>query len=90
MQETQVQSLGQEDSLEKEMATHCSILAWQIPWTKEAAGLPGVVKSQKQLSNWALPYIIQINSKDLLYSTKNYIQHLIISYNEKESEKEYI
>ena len=33
MQETQVQSLGQEDSLEEEMATHSSILAWEIPWT---------------------------------------------------------
>ena len=32
-QETQVQSLGQEDTLEKEMATHSSILAWEIPWT---------------------------------------------------------
>ena len=32
MQETQVQSLGQEDPLEKEMATHSSILAWRIPW----------------------------------------------------------
>ena len=37
MQETQVQSLGQEDPLEKEMATHSSILAWRIPWT-EAPG----------------------------------------------------
>ena len=35
MQETQVQSLGQEDPLEKEMATHSSILAWEIPWTGE-------------------------------------------------------
>ena len=35
MQKTQVQSLGQEDSLEKEMATHPSILAWRIPWTRE-------------------------------------------------------
>jgi len=32
-QETQVQSLGREDTLEKEMATHSSILAWEIPWT---------------------------------------------------------
>ena len=39
MQETQVQSLGQEDSLEKEMATHSSILAWRIPWTEEPGGL---------------------------------------------------
>ena len=34
IQETQVQSLGQEDLLEKEMATHSVILAWRIPWTK--------------------------------------------------------
>ena len=42
MQETQVQSLGQEDSLEKGMATHSSILAWKIPWTEE----PGRLHSQ--------------------------------------------
>ena len=35
MQETWVRSLDQEDSLEKEMATHFSILAWKIPWTEE-------------------------------------------------------
>ena len=39
MQETQAQSLGQEDPLEKEMATHSSILAWEIPWTEEPASL---------------------------------------------------
>ena len=39
MQETQVQSLGQEDPLEKEMATQTSILAWEIPWTEEPEGL---------------------------------------------------
>ena len=38
MGETQVQSLGQEDLLEKEMATHSSILAWKIPWTEEPGG----------------------------------------------------
>ena len=37
--ETEVQSLGQEDPLEKEMATHSSILAWEIPWTEEPGGL---------------------------------------------------
>ena len=41
MQETWVQSLGQEDPLEKEMATHSSILAWTIPWTEE----PGKLQS---------------------------------------------
>ena len=35
MQETQIRSLGQKDSLEKGMATHSSILAWGIPWTEE-------------------------------------------------------
>ena len=39
MQETWVQSLGQEDPLEKEMATHSGILAWRIPWTEEPGGL---------------------------------------------------
>ena len=39
MQETQVPSLGQEDSSEKGMATHSSIVAWRIPWTKEPGGL---------------------------------------------------
>ena len=38
-QENQVQSLGQEDPLEKEMATHSSILAWRIPWTEEIGSL---------------------------------------------------
>ena len=39
MQETQVQSLGWEDPLEKEMATRSSILAWETPWTEEPGGL---------------------------------------------------
>jgi len=39
VQETCVQSLGQEDSLEKEMATHSNILAWRNPWAKEPGGL---------------------------------------------------
>ena len=52
-QETQVQSLGGEDPLEKEMATYSSILAWEIPWTEELDGLQsmGSQKSQIQLRN---------------------------------------
>ena len=47
MQETRVQSLGQEDPLEKGMAIHSSILAWRIPWTEEPGGLVhGVTKSR--------------------------------------------
>ena len=40
--ETQVGSLGQEDPLEKEMATHSSILAWKIPWTEKLGGLQSI------------------------------------------------
>ena len=39
MHKTQVQSLGWEDPLEKEIATHCSVLAWRVPWTEEPGGL---------------------------------------------------
>ena len=39
MQDTRVQSLGWEDLLEKETATHSSILAWEVPWTEEPGGL---------------------------------------------------
>ena len=53
MQEMWVQSLGQEDLLEKEMTTHFSILAWEILWTEEAGGLQSMrsQKSWTQLSN---------------------------------------
>ena len=42
-QGTQIQSLGQENPLEKGMATHSSILAWRIPWTEEPGGLQSMV-----------------------------------------------
>ena len=48
----QVQSLGGEDPLEKGMATHCSILAWKIPWTEESGGLQSMEsRSQTRLSD---------------------------------------
>ena len=47
MWETQVLSLGQEGSLEKEMGNYSSILAWRIPWIKELDGLRGCKKSQR-------------------------------------------
>ena len=52
-QEMRVQSLGQEDRLEEEMATHFSILAWEIPWTEE----PGELQSMESLGiryDWQL------------------------------------
>ena len=53
MKETQVASLGWEDPLEKGMAAHSSILAWQIPWIEEPGGLQsmGSQKSQTRLSD---------------------------------------
>ena len=52
MQETWVQSLGQEDPLEEVMATHSSILAWRIPWTEE----PGGLQSMRLSSRTAYPF----------------------------------
>ena len=51
MQETQVQSLGQEDPLEKGMATHSSILAWRIPWTEDLGRLQSM-GSQRVRQDW--------------------------------------
>ena len=52
MQETWLQSLGWEDLLEKEMATHSSVLAWRVPWTEEPGGLQSF-GSQRVRHNWA-------------------------------------
>ena len=53
MQETWVRSLGWEDSLEKEMATHSSILAWKIPWVEEPGRLQAMgLQSQTRLSDF--------------------------------------
>ena len=79
MQETWVQSLGWEDPLEKEMATHSSILAWEIPWTEEPGRLQshGVARVRHDLVtkppwltagfNFYLPILI---SSSLTISTK--------------------
>ena len=48
MQQTWVQSLGQEDPLEKQMATHSSVLVWRIPWTEEPGGLQGYPPGHKE------------------------------------------
>ena len=52
MQEMWVQSLGQEDPLEKEITTHSSILAWKIPWTEEPGGL------QPRVANFPIVYFL--------------------------------
>ena len=52
MQETQVQSLGREDPLEKGMATRSIVLAWRIPWTEDPGGLQSI-GLQRVWHNWA-------------------------------------
>ena len=64
MQETLVQSLGQEDSLEKGMATHSSIFAWRIPWTEE----PGRLQSME--SDWVTNTHISESEINLKLSEK--------------------
>ena len=56
--ETQVQSLGREDTLEKETATHSSILAWRIPWAEEPGRLQstGSLKSRTRLSDFTFTF----------------------------------
>ena len=62
MQDTRVRSLGQEDLLEKEMTTHSSILAWEIPWTEEPGGLPamGSQESDHDLVTKLSPLMLQV------------------------------
>ena len=62
MRETQVQSLGWEDLLEKEMATHSSILAWRIPWREE----PGRLQSTRSQSQTRLSYIKKKNVVEVM------------------------
>ena len=52
MNETQVQSLILEDALENEMATHSSVLAWEIPWTEKPDGLQSVGMKESQIRQW--------------------------------------
>ena len=50
VQETQIQFLGQEDALKKEMATHSSILAWEIPWAEKPGGLQSMGSQESDLT----------------------------------------
>ena len=70
MRETWVRSLGWEDPLEKEMATHSSILAWRIPWTEEPGGLQST-GSQRVGHDWATSLSLWL-CKMLLWIWKNF------------------
>ena len=71
MQETWVQSLGREDSLEKEMATHSGILAWRIPWREEPGRLHGVARVVHDLATKPPPPLVVV-----MYSFRNF-DHII-------------
>ena len=68
MQETWVQSLGQEDPLEKPMATHSSILAWVIPWTEEPGGLQSM-ESQSWTTAEHLTFCENLTREKLIYNS---------------------
>ena len=68
MQETQVQSLGPEDPLEEEMATHSSILAWEIPWDGEPGELQSI-GSQRVEYDWATEHVHTHQAYRLVYPT---------------------
>ena len=65
MKETRVQPLGREDLLEKEIATHSSILAWKIPWTEEPGRLQSM-GSQRVIHNWVTSLIF--NDRGTVYN----------------------
>ena len=60
MQETRVRSLGREDTLEKEMATHSSILVWRIPWTEEPGGYSPSGRKESDTTEWLVPLLLSV------------------------------
>ena len=81
MRETWVLSLGQEDPLEKEMATHSSILAWRIPWMEESGGLPSTESQSRawlsDLTNYTSETVLIKATNDFLIAkSKDYFLHL--------------
>ena len=86
--ETQVQFLGREDPLEKEMAIHSSTLAWKIPWTEEPDRLhtvSGVTKSRTRLSNFTFTFtliwqmLLNAHSVQLLHGEKNTALRFVVT-----------
>ena len=88
MQETWVQSLHQEDSLEKRLAPHSSILAWRIPWTEEPSGLQSMGHKELDMTEkpnfhfhlqyssvLALHEILCVSSWEVIYHTHRYAKY---------------
>ena len=74
MRETWVPSVGREDPLEKEMATHSSILAWRIPWTEEPGGLQQ--RGRKELDTTKRLHSLTQNKSLSEYLTKHILKFL--------------
>ena len=73
MRETQVRSPGQEDPLEKEMATYSSILAWRIPWTEEPGGNSSRGHKESDTTEQLTPSLF------IFQSVKQYLHYLLVS-----------
>ena len=69
VQETQVWSLGLEDPLEEEMATHSSILAWESPWTEEPGGLQSMGRKESDTTEWLSTHACTGKLKEIKYKT---------------------
>ena len=82
MQETRVRFLGQEDPLEKEMATHSSILAWDIPWTEEPGGLHPVGLQESDTSERLNHQHHTVKSLTLIYSSPPFLITYFIFFEE--------
>ena len=82
MQETWVRSLGREGPLEKEMATHSSILAWRIPWTEELGGLQSTGRKESDTTEQLhfLSLSLFTTRSPLFLSTDNVQVHEFLTY----------
>ena len=74
--ETQVQSLGWKDSLEKEMANHSNIPAWEIPWTEEPGGLSDMTEQLKQQAAIYLQSLLPFYFKEIC----DWIERITLKY----------
>ena len=83
MRETWVRSLGQEDPLEKKMATHSSILAWRIPWMEESGGLPSTESQSRawlsDLTNYTSETILIKATNDFLIAESKIISYVSLN-----------
>ena len=85
MRETWVRSLGREDPLEKEMATHFSILAWKIPWTEKPVDYSLWGRKESDTTEW-LHFLLSLSLLNLVYKASNKGKVLIKNIRKEESE----